>query len=137
MVIFLVCLKISCDTSFFIILTIQAISTSESSDSEGKDMPSGSEGYSDNGSSNTRGKIIGKMRDNFRQTKSNAKIYSQNYSTYTYYVRVMICLAIQYIDFCYHLQQLYGGKKKTKRVLESQECRTKIILEKGNQILFT
>ena len=37
-------------------------------------MPSGSEEYSDNGSSKTRGKIIGKMRDNFRQAK-NKGIY--------------------------------------------------------------
>ena len=47
----------------------QAVSSTESSD-DGKEFPSGSEGYSDsNSSSNTRGKIIGKMRDNFRGVK--------------------------------------------------------------------
>ena len=49
---------------------MQAISTTDSSDDDKEKFPSGSEGYSDsNCSSNTRGKIIGKMRDNFRQTK--------------------------------------------------------------------
>ena len=49
---------------------MQAISTTDSSDDDKEEFPSGSEGYSDsNCSSNTRGKIIGKMRDNFCHTK--------------------------------------------------------------------
>ena len=55
---------------------ILGVSSSESSDG-GKEFPSGSEGYSDsNSSSNTRGKIIGKMRDNFRGAKKKGTLMS-------------------------------------------------------------
>ena len=67
---------------------IQAVSNSESSGSERVEMPSGSEEYSDNGSSKTRGKIIGKMRDNFRQAK-NKGIYLRKVLFQAAYIKIL------------------------------------------------